>query len=181
MSTRLKAGVGAALLALLVSGGFWLNAGADGPRHPALLRSFLGTTVSTITVDGMPGVAARELGTASPDGGYVASYNSMISTASAIYGKPVLSGPAHGNWRWVRGSKGPTIEGFGVAYLFDAETKALVGHEAVKWWNVDLLEDGTLVNRWEAQYYDANGNPLLPTKLTGGAQGGQLTEATPLE
>jgi hypothetical protein len=178
-SPRLRAGMGVALLLLLATAGFWLNAGSDGSSQPVLPKSLLGTSVGTITVDGVPGVVIKELMTVSPDGGFVATYNFMLSGASAFFGKPLLSGPAHGNWRWVRGKDGLALEGFGVAYLFDADTKAVVGHEAVKWWSVKLLADGTIVNRWEGQYYDVANSPVGP-KLTGDAQGGLLTETTPV-
>jgi hypothetical protein len=179
LSARVRAGFSIALLLLVATAGFWLKAGADGPTQPVLPAALLGTSVGTVTIDGVPGVVIKELMTVSPDGGFVATYNQMLSGASGFLGKPLLSGPTHGSWRWVRGKDGLVLEGFGVAYFFDAETKAVAGYEAVKWWSVKLLPDGTIVNRWEGQYYDVAGNPVGP-KLTGDAHGGPLTETTPL-
>jgi len=177
MSARLQAGIGAALLVLLATAGFWFNAAADGTNQPAPPKSMLGTFVITITVDGMPGVVAKELLTLSPGGGEVGTFNSMINTVSYFVGKTIIGGPLHGNWQWAHGSD-TRMEGFGVQYLFDAETKALYGHESVKWWMTGIREDGSDVSRWEVKTYDLEGNLVLT--LTGDSVGQRLTETTPV-
>ncbi len=177
MSARLKAGIGVTLSVLLVSVGFWFNAGADGTNQPAPPKSLMGTSVATITVDGYPGVVVKELLTLSPDGGEVGTFNQMVNTVSYFVGRTILGGPLHGNWRWSHGSD-TRMEGFGVHYLFDAETQALFGHESVKWWMTGIREDGAHVSRWESKTYDLQGNLILT--LAGDAVDELLTETTPV-